>query len=177
MGDFFACVTIEQGGYWVLGVGVFLMMVIIAFEFFCIRTLPGILKDRLSKIAIKIGEKINIELAGKVLSVLVIVLMFVITLAPLSVAWYGYGKFKDYYAVGIDAQGVDTVDSIRSYLSRDPRTHVTIVVDDRVKNFPVRGTFQGACVADMMDAIRRAYPQMLRCERSYMDRTLTITVP
>lgn len=174
MWDFMTCVAIEQGAYLVGGAAVALIIAIIGLEWFCVRLCLAVLKDGKSKLDLHIAEKFSIKTRGTISALAVMVVALGVAVAPLAGVWYLYDRYDDYYAVGVDARGVDTLESVRAAFATEPHTHVTVSIADNIKDFPIRGDFRGACVADLFDAICRVYSSRLVCRRSYSDRTVTI---
>lgn len=58
------------------------------------------------------------------------------------------------------------MESVRITLAHDPNTHVAVQIAPAVKDFKVRGEFEGVCVADLFDAICRRYEVKMRHQKS-----------
>lgn len=176
MSDFVACVAIEQGGYWIVAGAVFVAVTLLVAIVLCVRAFRRALKDPHSKIAI-IVRSWSIKAGGASSALVYILAIILLLVSPLGTLWLIYDRFADHYSVSVDARGADSLESIRLALNDDPNSRVTVVIPDRLKPFKVQGAFSGACVADLFDAICRAYQSDLRCTRSYRARTLNISSP
>mgnify|MGYP000899714548 CR=1 FL=1 len=176
MSDFLACVAIEQGGYWITAGTVFVAVVILFVVGLCFQTLKAALGSPHSGIFVQLRDW-AVAIAGPLSTLVLIIAMLLLLLIPIAGVWWIYDRFSDHYSVNFDAQGMDTLESMRLALKNDPNTHLTVIIADNLKPFNVQGTFDGACVADLFDAVCRAYPSDLRCSRSYETRTLTVSTP
>jgi hypothetical protein len=176
MSDFLGCAVIEIGVHWVAVGGLLVAVAIFLAIGLSVQVFRSVLGSPHSRIAVQVREWI-VTVAGPMTAQVLIVVMMLVLLVPVAGVWWFYDTYADHYSVNFDAQGIDTLESMRLTLKNDPNTRLTVIVADKLKPFKVKGTFDGTCMADLFEAVCRAYPSDLRCSRSYTMRTLTISTP
>jgi hypothetical protein len=106
-----------------------------------------------------------------------VVVRVVVILAAVGLIWYfiskAYDGFKDSYSVAWDSPSLGAeLQMLRDKFQGE--TKATIIVNDPAKKFSVTGSYEGACVQDMFDAICRKYAPKLSCGTSWLHRTVVI---
>jgi hypothetical protein len=85
--------------------------------------------------------------------------------------YQSYNTLKDAYFVSLSTPGRE-LEQVRNDFQSE--THLVITVKDPAKKFVIAGSYRGACVADLFDAICRQYAAHIFCDTPIWKRTLTV---
>ena len=174
MSNFVTCLAIEEGRFTMVFVAAALVTLLLILVFVVptlMNSFRSIFGDRQKKIKdAMIGKAETAHVA--LLSLVVPAMWIALIIAIPFLLWYVYFPPHDTYSVIIDAQGADTLQSIAERYKA--QTHVTIKIAPDLKDYRVKGTFKGVCVADLMEEVCRTYSKDLRCSSNYSERTVTI---
>jgi hypothetical protein len=99
----------------------------------------------------------------------------VVTAAIIGLIIYGvilgYRSLKDSYLVALSTPGRE-LEQIRNDFQGE--THVEISIKDSARKFVVSGSYRGACVPDLFEAICRQYASHIICRSSSWKQTLIV---
>jgi hypothetical protein len=154
------CVSLEWGWGFLAPVLIVMAVLIVVIAVLMIKGGSGRLSVGYEKIKlIATGGPVNI------------VITLLVAGAVSLVLYQAYKTLKDSYSVALNTPGRE-LEQVRNDFQSE--THLVITVKDPAKKFSIAGSYHGACVADLFEAICRQYAPNIVCDASISKRTLIV---
>lgn len=172
MEEFTYCIIQEEGPWFFAGLAIILSVSIILGTIFLWLGLLGLRRTDQMPVEIKRGDwHLKLPVPGS------LALGLVLILAVPGVILASYDKYSKDYFVNIDFSdnASRTLYQLKEYYSN--KTDTIINIADDIRNFEIRKSASGLCVADMIKDICDSYRDQLICEHSFFEREIFVSAP